>query len=245
MIIDTHAHLWLKNTDACRRGILHAAELYDYRRVYVSTLGVPVPGEEEIAACNALTLSFMRDEPSLVRGWCYLNPANADTMTVLRRGIEDDGMTGVKLWIATFCDDHRVDPIAEYCVANRIPVLIHALDKTVGQYPTESRGVNVRNLALRYPELRIIMAHLGGNEYTGVRAVMDLPNVMIDICGVNYRADTLEYAVERVGVRRLLYGTDMSYDLPFWQVIGRVRALPIPEEDKQLIFEGNALAFGL
>ncbi len=243
-LIDMHTHLWLGRVDACRAAILRAAGLYGYDRVYVSTLRSAVPDEEEIDACNAATAAFMRDEPSLVRGWCYLNPRNANWKDVLERGL-NDGMTGVKLWVATYCDDPLVDPIAEYCIERRLPVLIHALDKTVGQGTYESKGMNVRRLALRYPSLRIIMAHMGGNEYTGIRAVADCPNVMVDLCGVIYRADALEYAVERLGAGRILYGTDLSSDTPFWRNIGKVNALPIPQYDKERIFWRNAADYGL
>lgn len=242
-IIDMHAHLWLGRIEECRNAILKAADMYSYESVYVSTLRSYIPDEAEIEACNTATAEFMRDYPNLVGGWCYVNPKNNNSIDVIKRYTEDCGMVGVKLWCATKCDDILVDPIAEYCVRHDLPVLIHALDKSVGE--NTSIGINVRNLALRHPKLRIIMAHLGGNEYTGIRAIADCKNVMVDICGVVCRADTLEYAVERIGTHRLMYGTDISSDAPFWMVIGRVNALPLPDEDKRRILYTNAHEYGL
>lgn len=245
MILDMHTHLWRGQIERCRTAILRSAERYNCIRTYVSTLGSFQPDEEEIQICNAATADFIHDYPSLIRGWCYLNPRHANVMEVLRRGMEEQGMSGVKLWCATYCDDPLVNPIAEYCIEHDIPVLIHALDKSVQQIPYESTGVHVRALAKRYPQLRIIMAHMGGNEYTGVRAVADCPNVMMDICGVLCRADTITYAIERVGVGRLLYGTDQIGEAPYWMHIGRVNALDIPAEDKERIFWKNAVEYGL
>lgn len=245
MILDIHTHLWLGRVEECRKAILVSFERYGYIRAWVSTLRSYIPDEDEIRECNSATLSFMRDYPDMIRGWCYLNPANSDVMDVLRRNIEDNGMGGVKLWVATLCDDERVNSIAEYCIDSSIPVLIHTLDKTVGQLPYESRGMNVRTLALRYPELRIIMAHLGGNEYTGIKPIIDCKNVMTDICGVMYRADSLEYAVEKLGVDRIMYGTDSLSNIPFWHLIGRVNSLRLSDEEKERIFCRNAIEYGL
>lgn len=245
-ILDMHTHLWLGRVNQCRDALLSAAETYNYLRVYVSTLGGgALPDEEQISECNTATADFIRDYPNLVRGWCYVNPRNGNSIDVIKRGIYEQRMTGVKLWIAALCDDPLVFPIAEFCIENNLPLLIHALDKTVGQCEFESVGMNVRSLALRYPELRIVMAHLGGNEYTGIRAISGCKNVTVDISGVIHRADTLEYAIERVGVKRLMYGTDMSGNAPFLSVVGRVKALGISEADKRRIFLDNALEYGL
>lgn len=243
MIIDVHTHLWLGREKECRDAILRAAEEYGYIRAGVSTLCSELPDEEEIAACNAATADFIRDYPGLIFGWCYLNPRHGNALDVLKKGLEEQQMTGVKLWIATLCDDPLTDPIAAYCSEHHIPVLIHALDKTVGQMQYESKGIHVRNLAMRFPELKILMAHMGGNEYTGIRPVADCNNVWVDLCGVNHRADSLEYAIERLGTGRILYGTDMVGDGAFWNNIGRVEALDLSDDEKAQIYHKNAEAF--
>ena len=240
MIIDIHTHLWLGREQACRNAILRAAEEYGYLHAGVSTICSEIPDEEEISLCNDATAAFIREHPGLIFGWCYLNPRHQNALDVLKRGMEDQRMKGVKLWIASLCDDPVVDPVASYCAENNIPVLIHALDKTVGQMRYESKGIHVRALAKRFPELKIIMAHMGGNEYTGIRAIADCPNVWTDLCGVMHRADSLEYAIERLGIKRILYGTDMVGEGSFWNNIGRVEALEISDDEKAQIYRQNA-----
>ena len=90
-----------------------------------------------------------------------------------------------------------------------VPVLIHAFYKATGQYPNESTGRNVARVAARYPELKIIMAHLGGNCYDGLPAIRSFPNVWVDYSGSIFRADELPYALEMVGANRILHGSDM------------------------------------
>lgn len=40
---------------------------------------------------NDYVVSFMREHPGLVEGYCYLNPRNTNSLSELRRRIEDDG----------------------------------------------------------------------------------------------------------------------------------------------------------
>ena len=46
-----------------------------------------------------------------------------------------------------------------------IPVLVHAMHKANGQCTHENTAQQVAVLARRHPELRILMAHMGGNVY--------------------------------------------------------------------------------
>lgn len=105
MLIDMHTHLWKNSVELCKRGILDMCEVFDLTKVLVSSLGGYQPDEEEIRYLNDQTFAFMKEQPGLIEGYCYLNPRNPDTMTELRHRIEDEGMCGVKLWVATFCDD--------------------------------------------------------------------------------------------------------------------------------------------
>ena len=111
---------------------------------------------------------------------------------------------GVKLWMASLCDDPRVFPVVEQCIEYRAPILIHSFHKAVGQLPFETTGEHVANLARRYPQARILMAHLGGNAYHGLPAIRDCPNVWTDICSSIFRGDSLSYALELLGEDRIL-----------------------------------------
>lgn len=209
-VIDSHAHLWLGNEEAGRRANLEAAELYNVRYIYISTLGGGYyPDKDDVAACNRATADFINDYPDLIVGQCYVNPNNADTLDVLRRGFEEQGMRAVKLWTATFADDPAVNPIAEYCIDRNIPVMIHCFHKAVGQLEHETRGHHVANLARRYPELKIQMAHLGACPYEAIPPIADLPNVWLDTSGSMMRGDDLPYTLSLVNHERIMMGTDM------------------------------------
>ena len=118
-------------------------------------------------------------------------------------------MSGVKLWVATFCDDPLVNPVAEQCIRYGIPMLVHAFHKAVEQLEFESLGENVAKLARRYPELKMIMAHLGANCYREIPPIQDCMNVWTDFSGSLYQADDLAYTKKLLGADRLLFGSDM------------------------------------
>lgn len=246
MLIDMHTHLWTQNgsteiTKQNKKSILQACENYHVDRIYLSSLDSFYPDEEEISRLNEITHQFMWEQPQLVYGYCYLNPRNANTLTELRRGIEDYGMSGVKLWVATFCDDTLVNPIAEMCVQYDIPILIHAFYKTVEQLPYESLGENVANLARRYPEAKLIMAHMGAECYRELPPVRDCPNVWTDFSGSIFHSEDLDYAKDLLGADRLLFGTDMP-GIGFHVSWGQLMEANFTDEEREKVAALNTLA---
>ena len=237
-IIDVHTHIWAGDYEGSTRELLKACELYGISKIYVSGLKSHYPDEDEIARLNRDVHRFMREHPQLVEGYCYVNPAHPGSLDVLRRGIEDFGMAGMKLWVATLCNDPAVFPLVEQCIAYNIPILIHAFHKAVGQLPAESTGVHVADLAARYPEAKLLMAHLGGNAYHGIKAVRDCPNVWVDFSGSLFRRDELDYTVRQIGAERIVYGSDMPITYLVNQ--GQVEEADLTPEQKQLIYYRNA-----
>jgi len=239
MIIDAHTHIWGGRYDESTRTLLRACERFGISKLYVSGLRSHDPDESEIASLNADVYRFMREQPDVAEGYCYVNPAHPDALSVLKRGIEQYGMSGMKLWVATFCDDPRVFPLVEQCIEYRIPILIHSFHKTVGQLPYETTGIHVANLAERYPEAKLLMAHFGGNCYHGIKAVRDYPNVWHDFSGSPFRRDDLDYAVEQVGADRIVFGSDMP--ITYLVNYGQVEEAELTAEQRELIYYKNAI----
>lgn len=238
-IIDIHTHLWHGYYEQNKTALLQAIERYGISRIYVSALGGYQPDPDTVTVLNSQVAQFHREHPDTVSGYVYLSPEHPNAMDVLRRGIEEQGMDGVKLWVSTFCDDPCVFPLVEKIIGYGVPLLLHSFHKALGQIPTETVGKNVANLARRYPECKIIMAHLGGNCYNGVPAIRDCSNVWCDYCGSIFRGDELDYALEYLGADRILYGTDM----PGSYVVNLGQALDahITADDRDKILYQNAL----
>ncbi|MGJ9457882.1 amidohydrolase family protein [Oceanobacillus sp. CF4.6] len=246
MIIDVHTHV-VTNPYSINEieDFLDGASRFGIDKVCIAALGpgcyyppklIHEPTQEQCASFNKELHDIMQIFPEHIWGWSYINPAYEGTVDEVKRGIEDYGMIGVKMWTGTKCNDPRFFPVVETAIEYGVPILQHTWDKSTGYFPNESRAVDVADLAERYPEVKIIMAH---NE----RAVMKVKphkNVYMDTASPIVEAGMIEKAVEHVGVERLVYGSD-SVGVDFASTIGKIIGSKLTEEEKQKILGGNFL----
>ena len=239
MIIDMHAHVhvWHNRQEQDLRYIRKAAEIYQLDKIIISGLGSYSPDQAEISLLNAAVASICESDP-LFAGYTYVNPLLKGAIDTLQYWMPHPYMVGMKLWVSCWCDDISCDSLYEYCAAEQVPVLIHAFEKAVKQLPGESTAHHVRKAALRHPETTFIMAHLGGNCYTNLPLIADLPNVLVDFSGTIFRADDLPYAVELLGSTRILFGSDMPG--AFSASYGQLLACPCAPAEKSQIACENA-----
>jgi len=238
-VIDMHAHIWDTRNESDERKLLEAAERYGIDRIFVSALAGWYPDAETVERLNQKTERFAKAHSDCISGYVYVSPELPNAVDVLRRGIEDQGMIGVKFWVSALCDDPIVNPVVERLIEYGVPLLIHAFKKVVQPIPTESLAHHVANLARRYPECKIIMAHMGGNCYHGIPIVRDCPNIWVDHSGTVFRADELRYTVEQLGAERVLFGTDMPG--PFVSRYGQLMEAPFTDAEKRMIGRENTL----
>lgn len=238
LIIDMHTHIWGGHYEAHSKDLLKACELYGISKIYVSGISQQYPDEDAIHSHNSDIYRFMHENRQLAEGYCYVNPRNTNSLDVLKQGIEAYGMSGMKLWIATYCDDPLVFPLIEKCIDYNVPVLIHSFHKAVGQLEDETVGTHVAKLAQKYSEAKLIMAHLGGNAYHGIKAIRGYPNVWVDLSGSLFRRDEMDYTIKQIGVNRILFGSDMpgcTYLLNY----GQIEEADISSDEKEMIFFRN------
>lgn len=238
MIIDVHTHIWNPDYEGSKKKLRKAIERYDISKIYVSALGGYTPDMDRVSELNKETEKFIRECPEHVGGYAYVSPEHPNATQVVKRGLEEQGFEGIKLWVSTFCDDPCVNKIAELAIEYDVPMLVHAFHKATVQVPNESLGNHVANLARRYPEAKILMAHLGGNCYHGIPAIRDCSNVWVDFSGSIFVGDAIDYSVECLGADRVLFGTDMigSYLVNYGQVL----EAKLSEEERDKIFYKNA-----
>jgi len=241
-IIDCHVH---PEAGELRPELVARAERLGVGRLCLSSLGREwsyQPTPEACAQGNDDVAGLMRRYPGLVLGFCYLNPAYPEqARSELRRGVEELGMVGLKLWVATTADDPRVFPLVEQAIAYRIPVLQHAWHKITGNLPHESEPRHVAALARRYPEADIIMAHVGGNWRLGTAAIRDCPNVRVDTSGSIMDLGLVEHAVAELGAARVLFGSD-AHGVDLAAALGKVLAADLDQADRALVLGGNMQA---
>ncbi|MDD3926329.1 MAG: amidohydrolase family protein [bacterium] len=210
-------------------------------RIVVSSLGqetyLPYPSVDEIYEANSDVLALMKRFPEYVYGLGYINPRNANWREELLRCI-GEGMIGIKLWISARASDPLVFPVVEECISSRVIVLQHSSLNNRGNLQDESTPFDVACLGRRYSEADIIMAHAGGNQQAGLKAIADLPNVYTDVSGGYPERGIVEKAVSLLGAKRIIFGSDApgrSYAVQ----LAKVSSSQIGTRDKKLILGDN------
>ena len=240
MLYDVHAHTLVGSYESDEKILLRASEEYGIDKFFISSLhAIPNPTEEQVQVANAQTLRLKKDHPELIEGYVYVSPEHPNALKMLRTAMEDWGFVGLKVWMSTTCDDHYIDPIVEQMIEYKAPILIHSFHKAVGQLPFETTGEHVARLAERYPESKLLMAHLGGNAYHGLPCIRDYKNVWVDMCFSICRGDELQYALEMLGEDRILFGTDLPGGGQ--ECCGKLNELNVSQEVKDKIAYKNAL----
>ncbi|ETI69049.1 amidohydrolase family protein [Neobacillus vireti] len=246
MIIDVHTHL-LTNPFSVKEveEVLDGADRFGIKKLCVASLGpgcyyptklIHEPTQEQCASFNADLFEIMKLYPDRIWGWAYINPAYPGAVDEVKRGIEEYGMIGVKMWTGTKCNDPRFFPVVEEAIKYGVPILQHTWDKVTGYFPNESRSFDVADLAEKYPEVKIVMAH---NE-RAVLKVKHCPNVFMDTASPIAELGMIEKAVDHIGVDRLVFGSD-CIGVDFASTIGKIIGSDLPEDDKSKILGENFL----
>lgn len=242
MKIDAHAHIWGPELDSAQNlEMIEGCHRFEIGKILISALfGGYGPDEENIEMANTYLAKFIEKYPNLVRGMIYLNPHHKNSVEVMRKYLDNPNMVGVKLWIAALADDPSVNPIMEEAIRQDVPVLFHSWHKRVGQLEHEPDAMHVANIARRYPEAKILMAHLGGNYYHGIKAIRDCQNVWVDNSGTPDERDAIDYTLKNIGSERILFGTDMPGGA-LHNCVAQIDEANATLEEKENMFYKNAL----
>lgn len=136
-------------------------------------------------------------------------------------------------------------PMFEFAAERRAVVLSHSSEQN-------SLASDLVRLADDYPEMRLILAHIGcgwdGDPTHQVRAIQACRqgNVYADTSSArSITPNLIEWAVSEIGAERVLFGTDTPLYHTSMQRI-RIDHARLSERDKRLILRENAIAlFGL
>ncbi len=212
---------------------------------------------------NSATLAFAQDAPHKRIGFMSVNPTWPDAIEQLRHWHEQ-GLVGIKLG----ANYQRFDPLGEparalyrEAEARGLPILMHQGASPIRAAPLRyTYPLVVDEIALDFPELRIVMAHMGHPwARETVVTVRKHPHVYADVSSIYLRPwvcyESLLYATEWGVMNKLLLGSDFPIANTQEAIDGIRRvnaitagtALPrVPEELIEGIVHADALdALGL
>ncbi|MGD9763986.1 MAG: amidohydrolase family protein [Candidatus Binatia bacterium] len=207
MIIDAHAHCdvrfgWVHTPEV----IIRMMDEGGIDKACVTGLA-DIPGDDPDAYPRFV--SALHAHPDrLVAGYLRINPWYGEqARDLLRRGVAEDGIKGLKLHPTTIILPPHAPAVVEFVrMAGElgIPVLIHSGDEP------NAMPLQIGKCAEACPDTDIIMGHMGGVFFweDALRVAERYPNVYLDPSG-NPIPDIIRRGVDAVGAERVVFGTDM------------------------------------
>ena len=225
-IIDSHAHIGsFKGFDIGKNTLLANVRKYGIKTALVSNIdcadmpGVTADLEEEEA--NSETARFVNSDSAHFRGVLWVRP-HAGKLSLAKKFLDMrlDGDANKRTFVAMkfhpefdhyFADDKSVDAFLSLCSENGIPAVFHC-----GAPGSKSDAERIYNAAKRFPKVPVVLYHMGFNS-DHIEAISCAAqanknkdaNLYLETsqCSV----DAVLAAIKRVGVKRVLFGTDATY----------------------------------
>ncbi|MCD6510032.1 MAG: amidohydrolase [Thermoprotei archaeon] len=189
---------------------------------------------------NELTLNAVKRYPDRLLGFVWVNPKEEASVSLVRKAVNEWGFRGVKLHPLIdgyLPDDPIVYPIMEEASRLRIPVIFHS------GHPPWSLPWHYGNLADRFPDVTIVLGHMGHGHIVYINASIDIArkheNVVLETSGMPMHSKIKE-AVERVGVTRVVYGSDAPFGHPAFEIL-KVKVSGLTDEELRMVLRENAL----
>jgi len=242
--IDTHTHFnhgssWDVIRDekchtACLEKLMKMYEVARVDKVFCSTYG-SVLSAEGVEDGNDYLFRFTQEVDWLYQ-WVVIDPRNEKTFRQAEKMLNSGKCVGIKLH--PVCHNYQLEQYGDklFSFASQFNAIV--------QIHPEKEASYILPMANKYPDVTFIMAHLGDESYVDAIEYADHGNVYVDTSGMaSWQNMIIEYAVDRVGSERILFGTD-TYALGFQR--GRIEYALISEQDKENILRYNAeKLFGL
>jgi len=162
----------------------------------------------------------VRLAPDRLVGFASADPTQPGCMEELTHAIENLRLKGVKMgpvYAGFDPRDDRCRPIYEFCQDRVLPVLLHTGTTFNRLAPLRfTRPILFDDLAMEYPDLRMILAHLGHPFFEEcICVIRKHPNVYADLAALHYRPwqfyNMLMAAQEYRVMHKLLLGTDYPF----------------------------------
>lgn len=246
MIIDADTHISPTGEDALAITYDELLRRMDRAGVDKALTWLRPPYMREIAESNAYVYEATQRHPDRILGFGWADPhLGLDrSRDEIKRCIYDYGFHGVKLNGAQnsyYIDDPTLSlPLVEEITRTGKLLAFHV---GTDAYET-THPFRVAKVARMFPELQILMAHMGGVAHH------DLSNAAIEMAqecanlfliGSAVRARAILKAIKVLGAGRVCFGSDTPFEFMHVEV-AKYRALldgEVTPEEKQLVMGGN------
>jgi predicted TIM-barrel fold metal-dependent hydrolase len=152
-----------------------------------------------------------------------IDPTEENYMEELERTHRDLGAQGIKIgpiYQGVHPLDKRYHAIYEYAQKHNLPILTHMATTYTSGVPLDySRPAHIDEVAVHYPDLTIVIAHLG-HPWMGeaIAVIRRNPNIWADLSALYYRPwqfyNAMQLLVEYGTTGKVLFGSDFPFTLP-------------------------------
>lgn len=184
-------------------------------------------------------------EDDCVLSFGSIHPDAADRLEELRY-IKEIGLRGVKLhpdYQDFFAAEEKMLPVYETCEALGLPIVFHAGYDPLSPDVVHGKPADFAKIAERFPNLTIILAHLGGELRwdEAEEFVVGKRNVYLDTAYTTRILTDEQFLrmIRKHGVDRILFASDCPWDNAA-QIYQRLKTFGFTEEEQTLIFYRNA-----
>ena len=223
----------------------------------VVSFGIAMPpdrpaviGERDADKANDATAALVAAAPEKVIGFMTVWPEAPDALDEMERAYHDLKLRGLKLGP----NYQNFDPLGKnalrvYAKAQEfnLPILFHQGTSPIRDAPLRyAHPLIMDEIAIRFPELRIVMAHIGHPwEVDCLVVIRKHPHVYADVSGKFYRPmsfyNGLRLAYEWAVMHKLLLGSDYPIAMPqetidgLRKLGGFIKKYNLPEVPSELL----------
>jgi len=246
MIIDADTHISPTGEDAMAITYDELVRRMDRAGVDRALTWLRPPYMREIAESNAYVYEATQQHPDRILGFGWADPhlGVEQSKDDVKRCIYDYGFCGVKLNGAQnsyYIDDPKLSlPLVEEIAKTGKLLAFHV---GTDAYET-THPFRVAKVARMFPELLILMAHMGGVAHydlsnAAIEMAQECPNLIL--IGSAVRSRAILKAIKTLGPGRVCFGSDTPFELMHVEV-AKYNALLEDEvtlEQKQQVMGGN------
>lgn len=265
-VVDAHVHLfppsvfeaiwrWFDTNAWPIRYRLHAEQVVEFliERGVTSFCALHYSHKPGMAAWLNSFVADVARAHSQVMPLATVLPGEPGACDILREAFDTLGARGVKLHCHVqqmAADDPRLEEVYALCEAAERPILIHAgREPSLAAYGVDCRALlaadQVGRVLDRHPRLKLVVAHLGADEFVEYEALLDQhENLWLDTTMTlgEYFQVTPQATLFPGRAARLLFGSDFP-NLPYaWdRELVRAVAAPMSNDERDAFLGGNAL----
>ncbi|MBW2972525.1 amidohydrolase family protein [Candidatus Woesearchaeota archaeon] len=224
MIIDAHAHILNHDLGTTKAGLLRSMKAAGISK----SLVIDDVFTKNTGYTHQEMIKLVSGEPKLaLAGTFDVMRGTKKDLVFVEKNIADGTYKAIKLYPGYqhfYAWEKRCHKVYALCMRYKIPVIFHQGDvwdpknKALLKF---SHPQHLDELAVKFPKLTIVMAHLGCPHFDHAKPIIEKnPNVYADISGLfigkfdpklaeHYRRE-LNYVIHYSGHEKLMFGSDFE-----------------------------------